>query len=146
MHVHMLGRAIRIEELAGQAHDRVAVPGHLEGLLLGDGGDDGGLQVLLTGVAQELVHILGGDGHGHALLGFGDRQLGAVQALVLLGHGVQVDVQAVGDLTGGHGHAAGAEVVAALDQTAGVAAAEQTLQLALDRRVSFLHLRGAFGQ
>ena len=146
MHVHMLGRAIRIEELAGQAHDHVAVPGHLEGLLLGDGGDDGGLQVLLTGVAQELVHILGGDGHGHALLGFGDRQLGAVQALVLLGHGVQIDVQAVGDLTGGHGHAAGAEVVAALDQTAGVAAAEQTLQLALDRGVALLHLGAAILQ
>ena len=37
-----------------------------------------------------------------------------------------------------HGHATRAEVVAALDQTAGIAAAEQTLQLALDWGVALL--------
>ena len=54
--------------------------------LFGHGRDDLGLEVLFLGVAEELVHIFGGHVHGHALLGFGDRQFGAVQALVLLGY------------------------------------------------------------
>ncbi len=46
--------------------------------------------------------------------------------------------QAVGQLADGHGHAAGAEVVAALDQAGHVAAAEQPLDLALLRGVALL--------
>ncbi len=46
-------------------------------------------------------------------------------------------------LAHGNGDAAGAKVVAALDQAAGVAAAEQTLQLALDRGVALLDLGAA---
>ena len=56
------------------------------------------------------------------------------------GHHVEVDVQAVGKLAHGDGDAAGAKVIAALDQAAGVAAAEQTLEFALDRSVALLHL------
>ena len=40
--------------------------------------------------------------------------------VVFLGHGVQVNGQAVGQLADGDGHAARAEVVAALDQSAGI--------------------------
>ncbi len=92
------------------------------------------------GQRDEGVHVLGGQGHGHALLGLGDSQLGAIEAVVLLGHGIQVDVQAVGQLANGHRHAAGAEIVAALDHAAGVAATEQALDLAFHRRVALLHL------
>ncbi len=56
---------------------------------------------------------------------------------------VQVDIQAVGQLTDGNGNAAGTKVVAALDHLAGVLAAEQALQLALDGRIALLHLRTA---
>ena len=78
--------------------------------------------------------------HGHALLGFGDGQLGAVQTVILLGHGVQIDFQAVGQLADGHGHAARAKVVAALDETGGFAVAEQALELPLLGGVALLHL------
>ena len=53
------------------------------------------------------------DNDSHALLRLGDGELGAVQTVVLLRHGVQVDVKAVGQLADGDGYAARAEVVAA---------------------------------
>ena len=135
----MLGGAVGRQELAAQVHDLVAVPGHHHARVLGHGGDHRGFEVLLAGVPQELVDVLGCHVHGHALLRFGNRQLGAVKSLVLLRNGVEVHVQTVGQLADRHGHAAGTEVVAALDESAGVAAAEQALQLALDGRVALLH-------
>ena len=140
----VLGRPVGVEELAGQVDDGDAVPGHAHARLGGNLGDNGRLQVLLGGVTHELIDVTIGDGAGHALLGLGDGELGAVKTVVLLGHGVQVHVQAVGKLAHGDRDAAGAKVIAALDQTAGVAAAEQTLQLALDRGVALLDL-GARG-
>ena len=54
---------------------------------------------------------------------------------------VQVDVQAVGQLADGHGYAACAEIVAALDQPGDLPVAEQPLDLPLLGRVALLHLR-----
>ena len=136
----VLGCAVGVEELAGQVDDGDAVPGHAHARLGGNLGDNGRLEVLLSGVAHELLDVTVGDGTGHTLLGLRDSELGAVQAVVLLGHGIKVDIQAVGKLAHGDRDAAGAKVVAALDQTAGVAAAEQALQLALDRGVALLDL------
>ena len=136
----VLGCAVRVEELAGQVDDGDAVPGHAHARLGGNLGDDGCLQVLLGGVAHELLDVTVGDGAGHALLGLGDGELGAVKTVVLFGHGIKVDIQAVGKLAYGDRDTAGAKVVAALDQTAGIAAAEQALQLALDRGVALLDL------
>ena len=99
-----------------------------------------GLQVLLVGECDEGIHVLGRQRYGHALLRLGNGELRAIEPIVLLGHGIQVDVQAVGQLADGHGHAAGTEVVAALDHAAGVPAAEQALDLALHGRVTLLHL------
>ena len=95
------------------------------------------------GELDELLDVFGRQRHGHALLALGDGQLGAVQAVVLLGDAVEVDGQAVGQLAHGDGHAARAEVVAALDHFAGVLAAEQALDLALDGSVALLHLGAA---
>ena len=136
----VLGRTVGVEELAGQIDDGDAVPGHAHARLGGNLGDNGRLQVLLGGVAHELLDVTVGDGAGHALLGFRDGELGAVKTVVLLGHGIKVDIQAVGKLAYGDRDTAGAKVVAALDQTAGIAAAEQALQLALDRGVALLDL------
>ena len=97
----VLGRAVGVEELAGQIDDGDTVPGHAHARLGGNLGDNGRLEVLLGGVAHELLDVTVGDGAGHALLGLGNGELGAVQAVVLLGHGVQVDIQAVGKLAHG---------------------------------------------
>ena len=80
------------------------------------------------------------DGHSHTLLALGDGQFGAVQTLIFLSDLVQVDLQAVGQLTDGNRDTACAKVVAALDEAAGILAAEQTLQLTLDGGVALLHL------
>ena len=113
---------------------------HAHARFFRDYGHRRGLQVLLVGERDEGIHVLGGQGHGHALLRFGDGQLRAIQTVVLFRYGIQVDVQAVGQLANGHRHAAGAEVVAALDHAASIPAAEQALDLALHWRVALLHL------
>ena len=141
-HAHRggLGRAVGREELAAHVHDGLAAPGHAQAGLLGDLGDNRGLEVLFVRVAQELVHVLGRQRHGHALLRLGDGKLGAVEAVVLLGHAVKVDEKPVGKLADGNRDTAGAKVVAALDEAARVAAAEESLQLALGGGVALLDL------
>ena len=49
-------------------------------------------------------------------------------------------MQSVGQLADGNRYAAGAEVVAALDQAGRFGIAEQALKLALFRRITLLHL------
>jgi len=144
MHVHMLGRAVAGEEFAAQVDDGVAVPHHLHAAGIGDLRDGCGLEVLLRGKRDERIDVLGGQRHRHALLAFRDGKLGAIKAIVLLGNAVEVDPQAVGQLADAHRNAAGAEVVAALDHAAGGATAEESLNLALNRRIAFLHLGAAF--
>ena len=131
---------VGVQELAADVHDGHAVPHHVQAGLSRHLCHRSGLKVLFVGESNELVHVLGGQRHSHALLALADGQLGAVQTLVLLGDLVQVDVQAVGQLTDGNGHTACTKVVAALDHPAGILAAEQALQLALDGSVALLHL------
>ena len=138
--LHMLLRAIGIEKFPADVHNGLAVPAHFQPGLSGDLGQHRGLQVLLGGQGHEGLRVFGFHHHGHPFLRLADGKLGAVQTLVLLGHGVQVDVQPVGQLAHGNGYAAGAEVVAALDHAAGVAVAEQALELPLLRGVALLHL------
>ena len=90
-------------------------------LFLGHGGNDRSFEVFLGGVLHKGLGILGSDGHGHTLLALGDGQLGAVQTLIFLSDLVQVDLQAVGQLTDGNRDTACAKVVAALDEAAGIA-------------------------
>ena len=136
----MLRRAVAREKLAAHVHDGVAAPMHAHARFFRDYGHRRGLQIFLVGQRDEGVHVLRRQRHGHALLRLGNGKLRAIEPVVLLGHGVQIDVQTVGQLANSHRHAAGAEVVAALDHAAGIPAAEQALDLALHRRVALLHL------
>ena len=52
MHHLMLRSAVGGEELAGQIHDRVAVPYHRHARLFGHGRDDFSLEILFLGVAR----------------------------------------------------------------------------------------------
>ena len=142
----VLRDAVGVQERAGQIDDRLAAPVHHQALLLGDDRNLRRLQVLLIGHLLEALDHVRLDHAGHALLGLGDRQLGAVQALILLGHGVQLDDKARGQLAHGDAHAARAEVVAALDHLRKLRAAEQALDAALGRRVALLDLRAAGGE
>ena len=136
----VLLRAVGVEELPAQAGDGPAVPAQNHPGLLGHLCDDISLQILRGGGGDELFRVLRPDHHGHALLALGDGKLGAVQALVLLAHGVEVDVQPVGQLADCHADAARAEVVAAANHAGHVAVAEEALELALLGGVALLHL------
>ena len=146
MDVLVLLRTVGVQELTADVDDGHAVPHHVQALFLGDLCHGGRLKVFLGGNGDELVHILGGKGHSHALLALADGQLGAVQAVILLGDLVQVDIQAIGQLADGNGNAARTKVVAALDHLAGILTAEQALELALDGRIALLHLGTAVVQ
>ena len=140
VHVGVALGTVGVQELAGEVDDGLAVPEFAHALFLGNGGNDRSFEVFLGSVLHKGLGILGSDSHGHTLLALGDGQLGAVQTLVFLGDLIQVDLQAVGQLADGNGDTACAEVVAALDETAGILAAEQALQLTLDGGVALLHL------
>ena len=135
----MLRGTVGSEEFTRQINDRVAVPHHSHARIFGYGRDDFSLEILFLGVAEELVDVFGCNVHGHTFLRFGNRKFRAVQALVLFRNLVEIDIQAVSELTNSNGNAASTEIVATLDQTACVTATEQTLQLTLDRSVALLH-------
>ena len=143
MDVHLLGCAVACQELAAYVNDGLATPYHDDACLFGYACDDGGFQVFFMGQGDECVYVGFCNVYCHALLAFGDCQLGAVQAVVLAGHAVQVDEQAVCQLADCNADAACAEVVAALDHAACVATAEQALDLAFYRGVALLYFRAA---
>ena len=123
----MLFRAVGIEELPGQIHDRVSVPGHPEPGLFGDHRDRSRLQVLERRQSAEPVRIRAFDHDGHPFLRLGNGQFGPVQSLVFLGHGTQIDLQAVGQFPDRNRYASGAEIVAALDHPDRIRVPEQSL-------------------
>ena len=136
----VLDRTVRVEERARKVGDRLAAPVHHHAGALSHDGHAVGLQVFGLRGGDELRLILQRDDDGHALLRFGDRKLGTVEALILLAHGVELDLKAVGQLADGDRHTARAEVVAALDEAGDLAVSEQALDLALFGRVALLDL------
>ena len=141
--VNVLGAAIGVEEITGNIHDFNTVPGHAQAVLVGNGGYDNSLDILLGRSRNERIDVLCADNDSHALLRLGDGQLGAVQTVVLLRYGIQVDVKAVGQLANGNRNTTRAEVVAAADHAGDIAVTEQTLNLALLRRIALLDLSTA---
>ena len=113
--IDMLLRAVRVEEFAGNIDDLVAVPCHGEARFFFDHRYRAGVQVLLFRECQKRLNIFGLNNDCHALLRFGDRQLRAVQTLIFLGNGVEVDIKTVSELADGNGNTARAEVITALD-------------------------------
>ena len=83
------------EQHPWQIDDGLTTPGHDQPLIGCDDRDSSGLQVLGPGKGGYRVGVSPIDHDSHALLALGDGQFGAVQAVVLLGHGVEVDAQSV---------------------------------------------------
>ena len=123
--VNVLGAAVGVEEIAGNIDNLDAVPGHAQAVLVGNGCDNNSLDILLGSCGNKGVYVLCTDNDSHALLRLGDSQLGAVQTVVLLRYGVQVDVQTVSQLADGNGYTARTEVVAAANHAGDIAVAEE---------------------
>ena len=139
----VLGSAVGVEEVAGYVNDGVAVPSHAQTIGIGNNGNNRCFDVLLVCHFDELLHVLLGYDNCHTLLRLGDSQLGAVQTVILLRYGVQIDVQTVCQLADGNGYTACAKVVAAANHAGCLRIAEQTLNLALFRRIALLYLCAA---
>ena len=142
-HIRLLVRAVCIEERSGEIYDLFSSPDQDKSRFFRDNGNLRRLQIFLCGVSHELIHILRIYNNRHALLGFGDGDLRPVKTGIFLRNFIQFNAKTVRQLADGYGHAARAEVVALLDEAAYFLAAEQTLDLALCRRIPFLYFRAA---
>jgi hypothetical protein len=144
MHLGALLDAVGVEEGAAQVDDGFAAPAHDEAAAVGDVRDLDALEVLLVGLGDEVVDFRGIDADGHALLGFGNGEFGAVEAVVFFRHGVEVDDERGSDLADGDGDSARAEIVADLDFAGEFRVAEKPLDLAFSGGVALLNLGGIF--
>ena len=134
--------AVGVQELPAQADNGFPLPAHDHAGFLRHHGYLVGLQVFRPGGGDKGLRVPGGHHYGHALLAFGDGQLRAVQAVVLLSHGVQIDGQAVRQLADGDADAPRAEVITAFDEAGDLPVPEETLDFPLLRGVAFLDLAG----
>jgi hypothetical protein len=136
--------AVGVEEGAGEIDDGFAAPGHDEAAAVGDVGDVDAFEVFLVGFGDEVGDFRGIDADGHAFLGFGDGEFGAVEAVVFFRDGIEVDDERGRDFADGDGDAAGAEVVADFDFAGEFRVAEEALDFALGGGVAFLDFGGVF--
>ncbi len=95
------------------------------------------LQIFFPGVSDELIRIFRSHDHRHSPW-IRDRQLGAVETFIFLRNEIQIDVQTVCQFPDRYGYAAGAEIVAALDQRRNFISAEQSLEISLPEDSSAL--------
>jgi len=139
----MLFRAVGIQEIPRHIDDGLPAPAHDEPWGLRHDRHRSSFQVLPPGELDETRGIFLRYDDRHALLGLADGQFRTVQAFVFLGHGIQVDLQAVCQFADGDAHAARAEVVAALDEAGGLRVSEKPLELSLFRGIALLYLSSA---
>ena len=136
--------AVGVEESSAQVDDFLAAPVHDEAAGVGDVGDVDAFEVFLVGLGDEITDFRAVDADGHAFLGFGDGEFGAVEAVVFFRDGVEVDDEGGGDFADGDGDTAGSEVVADLDFAGEFRVAEQALDLAFGGGVALLDFGGVF--
>ena len=141
--IGVLLRAVRVQELAGEVDYVISIPLHAQARLFGHVRDNRRLEILAGGVSAELLRVLLRDDDSHSLLRLGNRELGAVETLVLLRNLREVDIESVREFTDSDRNSARAEIVAALDESRDLLVPEQSLELSLLRRVALLNLRTA---
>ena len=142
----MLPYTVGIKEITAQVDNGILPPVHHQAAVISNHSHYRSLKVFLVSSSHELLHVITGNNYSHALLGLGNSQLGAIQALVLLLDGIQVNHQSVSQLADGNGHAACTKVVATLDHAADFRIPEQALNLSLRRRIALLHFGTAGSQ
>ena len=138
--------AVGVDKATAEVDYFLATPTDDHTRFLGDGSDNGSLEVLLVGIFKHQVDILGVDDDSHTLLALTDSQFCTVKTCIFLGNLVEVDLQTVGQLANGDAYATSTEVVAFLDDRRHLFTTEQTLYLTFRRGVTLLHLSAAGGK
>ena len=129
---------VGIDKGSGHIHDGASSPEQFQSGLFRYDSDFRGLEIFLISQRHEGIGILRFDHDGHSFLGFTDRQFGSVQTGIFLRHQIQIHFQSGCQFTDGYAYAAGAEVVADLDEMRRFRPPEESLQFPFGRCVSFL--------
>ena len=78
--VGTLLNAVRVEKGAGKIDDGFAAPSHHQPAAVSNVGDVAALEVFLVGLGDEIGDFRSIHADGHAFLGFGNGEFGAVEA------------------------------------------------------------------
>ena len=143
INVGLLMSSVRIQEGSGDIYDLFSSPYQNQTRTLGHDCNFYGLQVLLLGIFEELIHIFRIHNDCHTLLRLGNGNLGSVKTCIFFRHLVEVDTKARSQLSDGNRDTARTEVVTFLNQAADLRATEHTLDLTLSGSITFLHLCAA---
>ena len=141
-HFRFLAHAVGVDEVATEIHDGLAAPSHGQAVVIRNTGNDVSLNVFLTTVFKEGLHVLLVHHHAHTLLRLADGDLRAIEAFVFGTYRVKVNFKTVGQLADSHAHATGTEVIGLLDKAGDFGATEEVLDLAFLRRIALLHFGG----
>ena len=139
LHGGMFACTVGIQKCSAQAGNFHTLPLHNHPGLFGNNRHAISFQVFFLSMGNKLIGIFSSDHNSHTLLRFRDSNFGAVQTVIFLADSVKVNAQAVSQFADGNGYTAGAEVIAALDQTGNLGIAEQALDLPLFGGVALLN-------
>ena len=139
----MLPHTIGVQKLAADIHDCVAAPIHPQPPRPGHPGHQSSFKILSGRQFDEPLRICSRHHYRHPFLRFGNGQLRTIQTLIFLRHCIQINIESVRQFANRHRHAAGAKVIALLDQAADLGIAKQSLNLAFRGCISLLDLCAA---
>ena len=142
-HLCLLMSAVRIEKRPGNVYNLFSTPYKHKPWFFRNRGYHNGLQVFLPRIGQKCVHVLPCNDAGHTLLGLWNRNLRSVQSGVFFRYPVQFYPQPVGQFPDSHRYPAGAKIVTFFYHETYFRPAEEPLDFALCRRITFLYLCAA---
>ena len=143
LRLRIMLRTGTVDEFAGKVAHLHAGIEHPHPAGIRNIGHMGHFDVIGPAEGHEALFISRFHDDGHTLMGLADGEFRRIEASILRGDAIQVDVQSPGEFADGDGDAAGAEVVRFLDETRHLRTAEKPLELALFGSVSFLNLAAA---
>ena len=132
-----------VDEFTGNVDHQLVPIVHPEAARISDICHISHLHILAEAIFLELFPVFGLYHNGHPLLRLAYGKFSGVQPGIFYRHPVEVDVQAFSKLSYRHTDSACTEVIGFLYQFSHFRTAEQPLQLALLRSITFLHLAAA---
>ena len=136
-------RSVGIQECSGDIYDLFASPIQNQTRFFGNNSYLYCFQVLFCCIGKEFFYVFRCDHDSHTLLGFRNSDLCSVQTCVFFRNFIQLYAKSVCQLADGYGYTACTEVVTFFNDIAYFLTAEQSLNLTLCRRITFLNFCAA---